>query len=310
MSGAPDAPTRTLDHCLACGGARLRPLALRYAWSGLDFPAAECGACGMRFLRVQPVGETLARMYAAEYFATDFRCGRSDRPSDDADAFRPENRGLVDRFESLRESAGAPRVGRLLEVGCAHGLLLEHARSRGWSVAGVEFSADAAGAARARGLDVFTGTLEAAQRPAGSADLVYLGDVLEHVPDCRATLAEVARVLAPGGHLFLRGPITTNSLARSLALAAWGAAGRSIVLHEPPYHLWEFTPGPLARLARAVGLGEVRMEQAKIPPGRAHGSKSPVQRLVMGALDAVNVPVTRAFGVLGDRVVMTARRAR
>lgn len=300
--------TRMLDHCLACGGSQLRPLAMRYAWNGLDFPAAECAACGMRFLRVQPAGDTLTRMYAAEYFATDFRCGRSDRPSDDAQAFLPENRGLVDAFESLRESAGAPRTGRLLEVGCAHGLLLEHARSRGWSVRGVEFSTDAANAARARGLDVVTGTLEDARLPAGSADLVYLGDVLEHVPDCRATLAEVARVLAPGGHLFLRGPITTNSLARSLALAAWGAAGRSIVLREPPYHVWEFTPGPLARLARAVGFDDVRMEQAKIPPGRAHGAKSAAQRLVMGALDAVNVPITRAFGVLGDRVVMTARR--
>lgn len=281
---------------------------MRYAWNGLEFPAAECGECGMRFLRVQPAGETLAAMYAAEYFQTDFRCGRSDSASADEAAFLSENRGLVDRFESLRISVGAPAAGRLLEVGCAHGLLLAHARSRGWSVRGVEFSADAAAAARARGLDVTTGTLESAGLPEGSFDLVYLGDVLEHVPDCRETLALVARVLAPGGHLFLRGPITTNSIARRLALVAYAASGRDIVLREPPYHLWEFTPASLARLARAVGLADVRLEQSKIPPGRTHGTKSAAQKAVMNALDAVNLPLTRACNAWGDRVVMIARR--
>src|SRR5258707_804355 len=81
--------------------------------------------------------------------------------------------------------------------------------------------------------------------PAAAFDVVYMGDVLEHVPDCRADLAEVARVLAPGGYLYLRGPTTTNSLARRAGLTAFAIAGRDIVLREPPYHLWEFTPRSL-----------------------------------------------------------------
>ncbi len=297
--------TRTLARCLACGhGGDLRPLAMTYRWEGVEFPAAECPACGVRFLRVQPEGDSLAALYSADYFQTDFRCGRSEAHSFDEASFRAENEGLLARFEPYR---GA---GRLLEVGCASGWLLKHAAERGWRATGVELSADAVAHARGLGLDVRQGTLADAALPASSFDLVYMGDVLEHVPDCREVVREVARVLAPGGHFFLRGPATTHSLARSLALAACGAIGRPIVLREPPYHLWEFTPRPLAALLAREGLEVVALEQAKIPPGRAHGRKSLVQRAAMAALDAVNVPLTRAFNVLGDRLVLIARRPR
>ena len=296
--------TRRLERCLVCGSDRLSPLPMRYEWQGGSFPAATCGECAVRFLAVQPTGETLTRMYSAEYFEQDFRCGRSAASSADEAAFREENDGLLDRFEPYRSA------GRLLDVGCASGLLLHRAIARGWSAIGVELSPDAVAQARALGLDVRQGTLEQASLPAGSFDLVYLGDVLEHVPDCRATFAEVARVLAPGGHLFLRGPTTTNSIARAWGLALYGVLGRVIVLREPPYHLWEFTPRPLEGLATRVGLVVERIEQAKIPPGRPHGRKSALQAAAMAALDAVNVPITRAFNVLGDRVVLIARRGK
>ena len=167
---------------------------------------------------------------------------------------------------------------------------------------------DAVAHARGLGLEVFQGEVLDAHLPADRFDLVYLGDVLEHVPDAHAVLAEVARVLRPGGHLVLRGPITTHSLARSLGLAAFGAAGRTIVLREPPYHLWEFTPRSLVHLCERVGLAVVSLEQSKIPPGRPHGEKSAVQRSVMAVIDAINVPLTRMWNARGDRVMLVARK--
>jgi len=294
--------TRTLDRCLACGGARLAPLALRYEHGGARFPLVQCRACGMRFLAVQPVGASLAALYDEPYFEADYRCGRAAASSFEESAFAAENRALVDAFEAL----GPP--GRLLDVGCASGWLLRHAAARGWRVYGVEPSPTAASFARSLGLEVFGGELTAAALPDASFDWVYMGDVLEHVPDCRATVHEVARVLAPGGRLYLRGPITTHSIARSLALALYRAAGREIVLREPPYHLWEFTPRPLVRLLHATGLEVIALSQSKIPPGRAHGRKSPSQRLALALLDAINVPLTRAFNVRGDRLMLMARK--
>jgi len=301
MSDGEPLETRTLDRCLACGGARLRPLAMRYEFQG-SFPAAECRDCGMRFLRVQPAGASLARLYSADYFRSDFRCGRSAADAYSEAAFRDENRGLLDAFEALVPP------GRLLEVGSASGWLLRHAAARGWQARGVEPSAEAVAHARSLGLEIHHGDLASAGLPEGAFDLVYMGDVLEHVPDCRATLAEAARVLRPGGFLFLRGPITTHSLARSLALGALGALGRDLVLREPPYHLWEFRPRPLKRLFEAVGLDVVRVTQSKIPPGRPHGRKTPLERAARVAIDLVNVPLTRLFNRRGDRIVMVGRR--
>jgi len=298
----PPLKTRTLDVCLACGGVAIRRLPLRYEYRGVSFPLAECGACGMRFLAVQPVGESLAALYAEPYFEADFRCGRSESSSFDEAAFVQENRGLLAAFEALR----AP--GRLLEVGCASGWLLKHATARGWFARGVEPSAAAAAFARSLGVEVFEGDLIAAALPSASADLVYMGDVLEHVPDCRATLTEVSRVLAPGGWLYLRGPITTHSLARALGLRVYGLLGRDIVLREPPYHLWEFRPRPLARLAASAGLDPVRLRQTKIPPGRAHGRKSALQATAISLIDALNVPLTQAFNARGDRLTLVARK--
>jgi SAM-dependent methyltransferase len=293
--------TLTLAHCLACGGSRLAPLPLRYEFRG-SFPLGVCRTCGMRFLRVQPAREALRELYCSGYFERDFRCGRSAADYFREDAFRPENVGLLDAFARLRPA------GRLLEVGCAGGWLLKHAAERGWQAYGVELSTAAVAHARSLGLAVHEGDLAGARLADSSFDLVYMGDVLEHVPDCRAVLAEVVRVLAPGGHLYLRGPITTNSLARRAALALYRAVGREIVLREPPYHLWEFTPGPLRRLLAAVGFRLLEMRQSKIPPGRPHGEKSLLQRLAMTAIDAFNLPVTRALNVCGDRVAIIARK--
>lgn len=274
---------------------------MRYVYMGAQFPAAECRACGMRFLTVQPDAKGLEAMYSAAYFEQDFRCGRADQHSFDENAWREENRGLLDEFERLMKPA------RLLEIGCASGWLLKHAAERGWQVKGVELSADAVAHARGLGLDVIHGAIETAGLPDASADLVYMGDVLEHVPDCLTTMAHVARVLVPGGLFYLRGPITTHSLARRVGLALYGFMGRPLVLREPPYHLWEFTPLALERLMRAVGLHVVTMRQLKIPPGRTHGEKSLAQRGAMTALDLLNAPLTKYANVLGDRVVLVAR---
>jgi len=303
MSAAEASPAVVaLDRCLACGGRRLRPLAMAYLHGGQRFPLVECGDCGMRFLGVQPSPEALAEFYDAAYFESEFRCGRTTASSFDAAAFRDETAGLLDAFAALGAS------GRLLDVGCASGALLRHAAERGWQAQGVEIAPEAVAHARARGVEVFQGELLAARFPGAHFDLVYMGDVLEHALDCRAVVGEVARILKPGGWFYLRGPITTHSLARSLALRCFGALGRTIVLREVPYHLWEFTPRPLARMITAAGLEMVRVRESKIAPGRARGRKSALERGLMAAIDLVNLPLTAIFNVRGDRVVMVARR--
>jgi SAM-dependent methyltransferase len=293
----------TLVQCPVCGADRLRRVGFHYHYQGHDFPAAQCEGCGVRFLQARPDDESLAALYAGGYFERDYRCGHAGADYFASEqAYRAEDEGLLEDF------ARHVPVGRLLEVGCAGGWLLKHARERGWQVAGVEVSPEAVRHARSLGLEVAQGDLARAGLPGESFDLVYMGDVLEHVPDCRRTLVEVARVLRHGGVLYLRGPITTHSLARRLALTAAGATGRSLRVEGPPYHLWEFTPSSLRMLLELTGFQPVEMRQSKVPASLDRPGKTGLQRAAMFALDTVNRPLTRALNVLGDRITVVARR--
>lgn len=116
-----------------------------------------------------------------------------------------------------------PGGGRLLEIGCACGFLLVAARERGFTVRGIEMSAWASQYARdTYGLDVHTGTLEAASLPAESVDVVVMADVIEHLFDPRASLREIRRILAPGGRLLLLTPDIGSLLARLAGPRWWG----------------------------------------------------------------------------------------
>ena len=97
---------------------------------------------------------------------------------------------------------------RALDVGCGGGLLAEEVARLGCRVTGIDPSAPSIVAARTHarraGLSIRYGiaTGEAMPFPAGAFDAAYCCDVLEHVRDIDAVLAETARVLRPGGLFF------------------------------------------------------------------------------------------------------------
>jgi len=133
-------------------------------------------------------------------------------------------RRLLDRVD--RSGAAL----RILDVGCGPGLLLDEARRRGWDAYGVELSAWAVGRARARGIEVFHGTLEDAAYPDVHFDAVFMVDVLEHLADPVRTLVEVTRVLRPGGILCLVTPDADSAAARVLGSRWWGMLPGHVVL--------------------------------------------------------------------------------
>jgi SAM-dependent methyltransferase len=116
--------------------------------------------------------------------------------------------------------AHVPR-GRLLEIGCGHGLLLDEARRRGYEVEGLELSAQAARYARETlGLPVRETALEHATLDRGVYDAVLAVDVLEHLDDPADALAHMCGLLAPGGALLIATPDPSSLVAR-LAGSRW-----------------------------------------------------------------------------------------
>ena len=115
----------------------------------------------------------------------------------------------------LRLLAPAPDQGRVLDCGMGPGRLLLELERRGWTVAGIDLSGEMVARARLRlpqsAERLIQGTLESLPFPSESFDAAVATGVLEYVEDVPRALAEVSRVLRPGG-LFVVGAPNTQSL--------------------------------------------------------------------------------------------------
>ena len=119
--------------------------------------------------------------------------------------------------------------------------------ARYFDVAGIELAGEAVGHARRGGLNVLEGSADHINlQRIGSIDLVVLFDVIEHLPDPRATFALCHQLLNPGGVIVL----TTGDFGSFLARLA-GVRWR---LMTPPQHLWFFTQESMRRLATGSGF--------------------------------------------------------
>lgn len=95
-----------------------------------------------------------------------------------------------------------PRTARVLDVGCAFGDDIRRLQHLGYAeVSGVEPDPYCVEQCRDLNLDVTLGSLEATGRPDASFDVVLVDNVFHHTSDYEAALAELARVLRPGGLL-------------------------------------------------------------------------------------------------------------
>ena len=92
--------------------------------------------------------------------------------------------------------------GKLLEVGCGDGFLLEAARARGYRVFGLEPHADRARRVREQlGIDVQQDFLEDDRLPEKDFDVIYHCDMLAHFPDPIKCLSLMSSALRDGGVL-------------------------------------------------------------------------------------------------------------
>lgn len=205
------------------------------------FRLVTCQVCGHMYQNPRPTVAAIGQYYPAAYIP--FQPAIEDEPH----WWRRIDRryGRYRRCAAVQRAAGGP--GRLLDVGCATGIFLDGMRRLGWQVQGVEPTWSAVEYARCRfGLDVFHGRLEEAHFADASFDVITLWDVLEHVHEPRPMLAELVRLLRPGGLLVLSLPNPDSLEARLLGPYWLG--------WDLPRHLNLFRPVLLTRHLPQVGL--------------------------------------------------------
>ena len=106
------------------------------------------------------------------------------------------------RWQMIQTAAGERMAGRVLDNGCGVGLYLLPLAKHARQAVGVEYDFERAAQARAAA-PVVNAAGEALPLPSAAFELILSHEVLEHVADDRAALAEMARLLRPGGRLVL-----------------------------------------------------------------------------------------------------------
>lgn len=106
------------------------------------------------------------------------------------------------------------RQGRLLDIGCGRGYALERFGGYGFQPIGLEIGEHTLREAQLRG-PVLQGTADLLPFGDGVFDVVVVIQVCHHVDDPPAVLAEIRRVLRPGGYLLLWETTEDSPLVRA-----------------------------------------------------------------------------------------------
>jgi len=238
-------------NCPVC----LNPSTVPHTLTGSDFlfrttlrtfSFTACDRCHCFFIDPPPEGEELAGFYPALYW---WRSSSSLLRKLEGVYRRMALRdhvAFIAKAAEVLPMGGSP--ARLLDVGCGSGTLLGLLKRRGLQVLGFDSSGEASEIARVESdVDVIVGSrLQDAGFASGAFDLVTLFHVVEHVPDPRAVLAEVRRILHPNGRIVLQIPNIESWQAR-LCGARWYGL-------DVPRHVINYSNQSIGRLLADSGF--------------------------------------------------------
>ena len=142
---------------------------------------------------------------------------------------------------------------------------------------GIDLSIGMSGVSKRKGLAVVNASVNDLPFPDASFDVVYSCKVLAHVPDIRGGLAEVARVLRPGGHAYLE--FYNRRSLRALGYRLRAKLERS----EPVYVRFETLPDVLGYVPPELSFRSARGIRIFGPSG--HFYRWPGFRQVFSSLD-------------------------
>jgi 2-polyprenyl-3-methyl-5-hydroxy-6-metoxy-1,4-benzoquinol methylase len=241
----------TGSSCPICGQP-LRPTHVhaldRLATGEGPFTVVECVSCQYGVTVPQLSDEALAHYYPDEYYEVFYEHSGKGGPN-----ALTRLRNLYRRWSSARRFRRPPYVlsgitpGRMLDVGCGAGELLEQYAERGWETYGIDPSSSATAAAARRGAHVHTGTLVDQPWPEDSFQLITFQDALEHIVDPIDALRRARGLLAPGGLVLISVPNWCCWQRRFVFRSRWFSL-------DLPRHQQHFSVRALQRLAASSGL--------------------------------------------------------
>lgn len=263
-------PHHIIENCPVCHHQG------QYVFTGKDllhglpgeFVYAKCESCGVVYQCPMPGLEKIASFYPEQYDPYRPKVGKEKNPLEKSVlrstyGFHHLHSILPDWFGKLmgkfayKDSIPFTSGGRLLDIGCGGGKFLLSMKKLGWESEGVEFNQSACETCRQLGLKVFHGELAETGIADESFHVVTARHVIEHIPEPLSFVAEIFRILKPGGLMVLKTP-NSRALARNWFGTNWFP-------NEVPRHLVLYSPSNLRLLAEKQGFSEKRVLTSSSP---------------------------------------------
>lgn len=219
------------------------------------FDIMECVTCGFKHTIPLPTDKEMTRYYSEKFY--------EERPlivdiiKEDLEWWRMV---YAEQYEAFEKYLSIARR-RILDIGCGLGFFLQLGKERGWKTSGIEPGQQACKYAKEHGIEIIKNVFneKTAQR-LGSFDVIYMHEVLEHVPHPIKFLKLCSKHIEPGGLLCIITPNDYNPfqqlLRNHLDYDPWWVS--------PPIHLNYFDFDSLSRLLCSIGF-EILHKTATFP---------------------------------------------
>ncbi len=151
------------------------------------------------------------------------------------------------------------RDQHILDVGCGEGIILEKLFGKFPHILGVDKDSANVRTCFSYGLPALPGNVYELHFPTNSMDCVIFTEVIEHLTVPWQALAEIRRVLRPGGRVIVLFPNDRNFFISRMLCGKWKEA------FAPSGHVWKFTPRKVRGML--IQTGFKICERANLPLG-------------------------------------------
>ena len=268
----------------------------------MNAPCDLCGAyasefllekAGFRYLRCQGCGFIYTDM--RDYDPVQINTENLEIKKDDYLKTHANAAKLKPYVKVLKRLSRYRKTKKLLEIGCNLGGFLCAARGLGWDVSGIEPVPSYADYARSTyGLDVVTDTIEKAQLPQDTYDIVFSNSVFEHLYSPSRAMQNIAKTLRPGGVVYIK-TLNYDSYTRDILGHDWH-------LLEPDGHFSIYTPATLCAFCVKAGLEILSVDSSGVRTDKR------INSMFLASFSKMFKSAVAHWTLKGDRISVKARK--
>jgi len=205
----------------------------------------KCNNCELVYLNPRLKEESLLEYYAQDSFYAEYSSGTG---------YEIQERALRSTFSRYMKELHKRNVtgGKLLEIGCGFGFLLDEAKNYFDYRIGTDFSSEAVSHAKKYADNVYCGGLEAIPSDTSTKfDCVISFSVLEHVYNPNTFIQEIQNYMAPNGSLVVSTPFIGGMWYKIL--------GKKWSFFIPPEHVCLYNHNSISQLLKQNGFKNIEM---------------------------------------------------